>query len=79
MERPIDFYKRIFYANVTLDLTECPVCYAFIEVGGRTVLHSFQLPDTNPPGFLPMFQRGRLDHFALNATSEEAFREIGAL
>ena len=23
-----------------------------------------------------MFERGRLDHFALNATSEEAFREI---
>jgi predicted lactoylglutathione lyase len=23
-----------------------------------------------------MFQRGRLDHFALNAASEEAFREL---
>ncbi|GEM_PF-4648759 len=23
-----------------------------------------------------MFQRGRLDHFALNATSEDAFREL---
>jgi len=76
MDRLIDFYKRIFDANVTLDLTEGPVRHVFIEVGDQTVLHPFQLPDTNPPGFLPMFQRGRLDHFALNATSEEAFREI---
>jgi len=57
-------------------LTEGPVRHAFIEVGDKTVLHPFQLPDTSPPGFLPMFERGRLDHFALNATSEDAFREI---
>lgn len=29
----------------------------------------------DPPGEQPMFGRGRLDHFALNAASEEAFRE----
>ena len=29
-----------------------------------------------PPGPLPMFQRGRLDHFALSAASEEAFWEL---
>jgi predicted lactoylglutathione lyase len=28
------------------------------------------------PSRLPFFERGRLDHFALNAASEEAFREI---
>ena len=76
MDRLIAFYKRIFDANVTLDLTEGPVRHVFIEVGDRTVLHPSQLPDASPPGFLPMFQRGRLDHFALNASSEEAFREI---
>jgi catechol 2,3-dioxygenase-like lactoylglutathione lyase family enzyme len=76
MDRLIDFYKRVFDAEVTLDLTEGPIRHAFIEVGERTVLHPFQLPDTSPPGALPMFQRGRLDHFALNAASEEAFREL---
>lgn len=50
--------------------------HVFIQVGDTTVLHPFQIPDINPPDSLPMFQRGRLDHFALNATSEEAFREL---
>lgn len=76
LDRLIAYYKRVFDADVTLDLEEGPVRHAFIQVGETTVLHPFQLPETTPPGSLPMFERGRLDHFALNATSEAAFREI---
>lgn len=76
LDRLIDFYRRVFDAAVTLDLTEGPVRHAFIKVGDATVLHPFQIPDIDPPHALPMFQRGRLDHFALNATSEKSFREI---
>ena len=76
MDQLIDFYERVFDARVTLDLKEGSVRHAFIEVGGPTVLHPFQIPDVTPPGSLPMFERGRLDHFALKATTEEAFREI---
>ena len=36
----------------------------------------FQIPDIEPPNILPMFSRGRLDHFALNASSMEAFEEL---
>ena len=35
----------------------------------------FRCPEVELPGEQPMFARGRLDHFALNAASEEAFRE----
>ena len=35
-----------------------------------------EVPGVEPPGRQSIFERGRLDHFALNATSEEAFREI---
>ena len=72
----IAFYERDFEARVTVDLEEEGVRHAFIEVGPHTVLHPFQVPGLDPPGPLPFFQRGRLDHFALNAASEEAFREL---
>ena len=76
MDRLIGFYERVFEARVTVDLEEEGLRHAFIEVGPRTVLHPFQVPGVEPPGTRPMFGRGRLDHFALNAASEEAFGEI---
>lgn len=77
MNRLISFYERIFEARVTVDLEEEGLRHAFIEVGPHTVLHPFQVPGVEPPGRQRMFQRGRLDHFALNAASEAAFREVG--
>lgn len=76
MDRLIAFYERVFEARVTVDLEEDGLRHAFIEVGPHTVLHPFQVTGVEPPGPQPMFQRGRLDHFALNAASEEAFREL---
>ena len=76
MDRLTSFYERVFGARTTLDLEEEGLRHSFIEVGPQTVLHPFQVPDIEPPGKQPMFERGRLDHFALNAASEEAFREL---
>ncbi len=85
MDRLIAFYRRIFDAPVTFDRVEedppewqryRPLRHAFIEIGPHTVLHPFEVEGVDPPGREPMFGRGRLDHFALNASSEEAFREI---
>lgn len=86
MDRLIAFYQRIFEARVTFDRVEdeppAPpsprgrLRHAFIEIGPHTVLHPFEVEGLAPPGREPMFGRGRLDHFALNAASEEAFREI---
>jgi catechol 2,3-dioxygenase-like lactoylglutathione lyase family enzyme len=78
IERLSAFYERVLGARKTLDMTEEGVRHMFLEVGTTTVLHPFQLLEGPPlpeaPGM--MFQRGRLDHFALLARSEEAFREI---
>jgi catechol 2,3-dioxygenase-like lactoylglutathione lyase family enzyme len=77
MDRLVDFYVRVFDAELTLDMTEEGARHTFLKVGPSTVLHPFQLleaPPPPPPG--PMFGRGRLDHFALLAPSEEAFREL---
>lgn len=76
MDRLISFYGRVFDARTTVDLEEEGLRHAFIEVGPHTVLHPFQVPGVEPPGQQPMFGRGRLDHFALNAASGEAFWEL---
>jgi catechol 2,3-dioxygenase-like lactoylglutathione lyase family enzyme len=78
IDRLVAFYARVFDAEKTLDITEEGVRHVFLEVGPTTVLHPFQILEgpilPAAPG--TMFQRGRLDHFALLAPSEEAFREI---
>ena len=76
MERLIAFYRRVFEAQVTLDLAEEGLRHIFLEVGSHTVLHPFQIPGVKPPSHQPMFQRGRLDHFAFNAANETAFWEL---
>ena len=77
LDRLFAFYERAFGARVTLDLEEDGLRHAFIELGPTTVLHPFQVPGVElPQAVLPMFGRGRLDHFALNAASEAAFREL---
>ncbi|CAN5270382.1 hypothetical protein BH18ACT10_BH18ACT10_02970 [soil metagenome] len=76
MDRLISFYERIFETRVSMDLEEQGLRHAFIEMGPHTVLHPFQIPGVEPPGAQPMFRRGRLDHFALQVASEEAFREL---
>jgi catechol 2,3-dioxygenase-like lactoylglutathione lyase family enzyme len=77
LDRLIRFYQRIFDAPVLLDLEEEGLRHAFIRVGPGTVLHPFQVPGVDlPQGSPPMFERGRLDHVALHASSEHAFREL---
>jgi catechol 2,3-dioxygenase-like lactoylglutathione lyase family enzyme len=77
LDRLIHFYRRVFDAPVVLDLAEEGLRHAFIQIGPNTVLHPFQVPGVEvPPGDPPMFARGRLDHVALYAASEDAFREL---
>lgn len=78
LDRLVGFYERIFEARKTFDMTEEGVRHVFIEIGGATVLHPFQILDGPPlpPAPGTMFQRGRMDHFAFLATSEAAFREL---
>ena len=78
IERLAEFYTRVFDARKTFDETEEGVRHVFLEVGSTTVLHPFQIlaDPPLPPTPGTMFERGRLDHFALLAPSDDAFREI---
>jgi catechol 2,3-dioxygenase-like lactoylglutathione lyase family enzyme len=78
IDRLSAFYGRVLGATKTLDMSEEGVRHVFLQVGAKTVLHPFQILDGPALPAAPgtMFQRGRLDHFAFLAPSEEAFREI---
>jgi catechol 2,3-dioxygenase-like lactoylglutathione lyase family enzyme len=78
LDRLTAFYERVLDARKTLDMTEEGVRHVYLEVGPDTVLHPFQVLDGPDLPAAPgtMFQRGRLDHIALRAPSEKAFREI---
>lgn len=76
LDRLIAFYERIFDAQVKADFEEEGLRHALIEIGPHTMLHPFQVPGVDPPGRQPMFERGRIDHFGLNAASEDAFWEL---
>ncbi len=76
LDRLTAFYRRVFDAEVCVELQEEGVRHAFIELGPHTVLHPFQIPGVTPPGPAPRFSRGCLDHFGLNAASVQAFREL---
>lgn len=76
LDRLIGFYERIFDASVALDRDDGGRRHALIEIGGGTTLHPFEVAADRVPGRQPMFERGRLDHFAFNAASRDAFLEI---
>jgi catechol 2,3-dioxygenase-like lactoylglutathione lyase family enzyme len=78
LDRLVAFYERVIDARKTLDMTEEGVRHVYLEVGPTTVVHPFQFLDGPAPPSAPgtMFRRGRLDHFALWASSKEAFLEI---
>lgn len=74
MDRLIDFYARVFDAQVTMDWREQGLRHVFIDLGGGFVLHPFEIPGVDvPQGELTMFERGRIDHIALRAETADDF------
>ena len=75
------FYEEVFEAEVVRDAPEVDgndaVRLSIIMVGPRAELNVFQIEgNTEADRQVPMFGRGRLDHFALQAESVEAFETI---
>ena len=81
IDRLKDFYARVFDAECVLDeiLERGPwenARHAFIDVGNATVLHPFESRANRWLEELPIFDRGRVDHFALQASSLDAFETM---
>jgi catechol 2,3-dioxygenase-like lactoylglutathione lyase family enzyme len=75
------FYEEVFEAEVVRDAPEVEgddaVRLSIIKVGIWAELNVFQIEgNTEADRQVPMFGRGRLDHFALQAASVDAFETI---
>jgi catechol 2,3-dioxygenase-like lactoylglutathione lyase family enzyme len=81
MDRFIRFYQEAFDARVLSDDPEHMgregERMVIMSIGGPSDFNVFQVPgNTEASVQTPMFGRGRLDHFGLNASSREALEEV---
>ena len=77
LDRFIAFFVEVFEATISADLTEGPVRHALVDVGGGMTLHPFEIQGRPAdPVDGEMFQRGRLDHVALDVRDEETFEVL---
>jgi len=78
------FYREVFDAEVVRDGPEFPddpasadVRLSIIHIGPTAEINVFQIKgNTEADRQVPMFGRGRLDQFALQASSLEAFETV---
>jgi len=75
------FYREVFEAEILSDGSEFPdgsgPRLTIIKIGPYAELNVFQIEhNTQADVQTPMFGRGRLDHFALQAESIDAFETI---
>ena len=75
------FYEEVFEAEIVRDAPEVEgndaVRLSVVKIGPWSELNVFQIEgNTEADHQVPMFGRGRLDHFALQAASIEAFETI---
>jgi catechol 2,3-dioxygenase-like lactoylglutathione lyase family enzyme len=77
-DRLHSFYREVFDATVSHDMTEQPgVRLSFVDIGPHTELNVFQIDGNAEAAHqTPMFGRGRLDHIGLHAASLDAFETI---
>lgn len=78
LDRFLAFYRDVFDAEVVWDLEEGPVRHAMVDLGGGFMLHPFQHADGNihGAGSTEVFNRGHLDHFALDVADAATFEEL---
>jgi catechol 2,3-dioxygenase-like lactoylglutathione lyase family enzyme len=75
LNRLAEFYRTVFGADIVMDASAADPPNVFIDLGNGAVLHAFQLAGA-PPGAVPRFARGRLDHFGLHTPTRESFLDL---
>ena len=81
MDRFIRFYQEAFDATVVHDNRHhgghAGERMVIMAIGGQSAFNVFEVPgNTQAHVQTPMFGRGRLDHFGLNARSRETFEHV---
>ena len=80
-DRLIAFYTKVFEAELVRDGSEFPEGkgprLAVLRLGDWSEVNVFEIPgNTEAERQTPMFGRGRIDHFAIQAASIESFEVI---
>jgi catechol 2,3-dioxygenase-like lactoylglutathione lyase family enzyme len=86
LDRLVSFYQQVFGAECLFD-EEIPFMpvreaggsarHVFINLGGPTFLHAWQVQGVNPAEFDgEIFSRGRVDHFALAVETYADFERL---
>jgi catechol 2,3-dioxygenase-like lactoylglutathione lyase family enzyme len=72
------FYEEVFEAKVSHEVAPQPgVRLSFVDLGPEAQFNIFEIEgNTEAERQTPMFGRGRIDHFGLNAASLDAFNLI---
>jgi catechol 2,3-dioxygenase-like lactoylglutathione lyase family enzyme len=79
LDRLIEFYASVFEAEVVVDMEEGGLRHAMLDLGGGAALHPFDVGDN--PHAAPaagMFQRGHVDHVALDVADSATFETLRA-
>ena len=77
LDRLIAFYREGFDAEVTFVLEEEGLRHAMIDLGAGAALHPFEIPGNHHGlGVDSPFDRGHLDHLALNVADAATFEEL---
>ena len=81
MDRFIHFYQEVFDAKVEMDNPNHAgnegERMVIMTIGGQSELNVFEVPgNTQAAVQTPMFGRGRLDHFGLNASNRKTFEQV---
>lgn len=77
-ERFVRFYREVFDATVSHSEQIGPGTLTLVDIGPRTELNVFELPEGAIPSVErgSMFGHGPIDHVGLQAAGREAFVEI---
>ena len=73
LDRLEHFYRDVFDVNDVHDMQFGEVRHRLMRVGEQSVLHAFEMPAPEPG---PIFQRGRVDHVALNVDDHDEFERL---
>src|SRR4051794_31297412 len=77
LDRFVSFWSDTCGLGFHPEVDDAPFRHGMLLVGAGAV-HVFELHEemTGPVALEPMFRRGRIDHFGLNAPDEHALRAV---
>lgn len=73
LDRLEGFYRDVFGVTDVFDMRFEDVHHRLMRVGEQSVLHAFEMAAPAPS---PVFNRGRLDHLALNVAEQAEFEAL---